>query len=218
MADEVMRKEGAEGVEASKMQDIQHEEEGEEAGEKAISDRRLVIHERGTEEESEGDEEEEFVFGGEDSEEGLLKGWFAVARYYSSHSFPVKVLFTDLFRIWGDGTARDVGNNIYLLELSTENSLDFAIRGGPWSFRGDAVIMVRYDGLTKLSEVSIESIPLWIRIHDIPVAIMTTAFVTALGAKVGRVMEVGETVKDFNRVCVDFALSDALIPHVRIKL
>jgi hypothetical protein len=32
------------------------------------------------------------------------------------------------------------------------------------------------------------------------------------------VMEVGETVKDFNRVCVDFALSDALIPHVRIKL
>jgi hypothetical protein len=52
MADEVMRKEGAEDVEASKMQDTQHEEEGEEAGEKAISDRRLVIHERGTEEES----------------------------------------------------------------------------------------------------------------------------------------------------------------------
>jgi hypothetical protein len=47
---------------------------------------------------------------------------------------------------------------------------------------------------------------------------MTTAFVTALGAKVGRVMEVGETVKDFNRVRVDFALSDALMPHVRIKV
>jgi ABC-type transporter Mla subunit MlaD len=41
---------------------------------------------------------------------------------------------------------------------------------------------------------------------------MTTAFVPALGAKVGRVMEVGETVKDFNRVRVDFALSDALMP------
>jgi hypothetical protein len=52
MADEVMRKEGAEGVEASKMQDTQHEEEGEEVWEKVISDRRLVIHERGTEEES----------------------------------------------------------------------------------------------------------------------------------------------------------------------
>jgi hypothetical protein len=52
MADDVMRKESAEGVEASKMQDTQHEEESEEAGEKAISDRRLVIHERGTEEES----------------------------------------------------------------------------------------------------------------------------------------------------------------------
>jgi hypothetical protein len=49
MADEVMRKEGVEGVEASKMQDTEHEEEGEEAGEKVIGDRRLVIHERGTE-------------------------------------------------------------------------------------------------------------------------------------------------------------------------
>jgi hypothetical protein len=67
--------------------------------------------------------------------------------------------------------------------------------------------MVRYDGLTKLSEVAIESIPLWIRIYDIPVAMMTTAFVTALREKVGCVMEVGETVKDFNRVRVDFALT-----------
>jgi hypothetical protein len=99
---------------------------------------------------------------------------------------PIKVLFSDLFRIWGDGTIRDFGDNRYLLEFSSVDVLSFVIRGGPWSFKGDAIIMVQYDGLTKLSEVVIESIPLWIRIYDIVVAMMTTAFVTALGTKVGR--------------------------------
>jgi hypothetical protein len=212
--------EGEEGKKESELQASAHEAAGEVAGERrTVSDRRLVIHDRGegAEEESEGDDEEEFVFGEDDSEEGLLRGWFAVARYYSAHSFPVKVLFSDLFSIWGDGTARDLGSNKYLLEFSSDKSLSFAIRGGPWSFRGDAVILVQYDGLTKLSEVTIESIPLWIRIYDIPVSMMTKAFVTVLG-EVGRVMEVGDAVRDFKRVRVDFDLSKALMPHVSIKV
>jgi hypothetical protein len=127
-------------------------------------------------------------------------------------------LFDDLFQLWGDGTARDLGNNRYLVEFTAERSLNFALRGGPWTFKGDAIIMVRYDGLDRISEVVIESIPLWIRIYDIPVAMLTPAFVTALGAKVGRVLEVGQAVKDFQRVCVDFALADALVPTVKIRV
>jgi hypothetical protein len=155
--------------------------------EEEVGDRRLVLHGKGVEEEDpEEGEEEEFVFDEEKPEEGLLNGWFVVSRYYSSHMLPIKVLFSDLFSIWGDGTTRDFGDNRYLLEFSSVDVLSFVIRGGPWSFKGDAIIMVQYDGLTKLSEVVIESIPLWIRIYDIVVAMMTTAFVTALGTKVGR--------------------------------
>jgi hypothetical protein len=44
-------------------------------------------------------EEEEFVFDEEAPEEGLLMGWFAVARFYSGHNLPVKVIFSDLIRI-----------------------------------------------------------------------------------------------------------------------
>uniref|UniRef100_K3Y1S3 Uncharacterized protein n=1 Tax=Setaria italica TaxID=4555 RepID=K3Y1S3_SETIT len=69
----------------------------------------------------------------------------------------------------------------------------------------------------RLFEVVIELIPLLIRIYDISMGMMTTGFVTALGAKVGRVLEVGEAVlevgeavKDFKRVRVDFALEDSL--------
>ncbi|KAF8680644.1 hypothetical protein HU200_045674 [Digitaria exilis] len=56
-------------------------------------------------------------------------------------------------------------------------------------------------GDNRLSEIVIDSIPLWIRIYDMPVAMMKKeSFVSALGAKVGRVMEIGEEVKDFKRV------------------
>jgi hypothetical protein len=46
------------------------------------------------------------------------------------------------------------------------------------------VITVLYDGLSKLSEVVIESISLWVRIYDVPVAMVTNAFVKALGSKI----------------------------------
>jgi hypothetical protein len=111
-------------------------------------------------------------------------GWFALARYYSSRSFPAKTLFVDLFNVWGE-SARALGDNRYLLEFETENCLNFVLRGGPWTFRGDVVIVVFYDGLARVLTVPIETISLWIRIYNIPITMLTAAFVSALGAKVG---------------------------------
>jgi hypothetical protein len=162
--------------------------------------------------------EDEFVFEDEDPVVGMRVGWFALARYYSSRTFPSKTLFADLFNVWGEGSARALGDNRYLLEFETENCLNFVLRGGPWTFRGAVVIVVFYDGLARCSTVPIETISLWIRIYDIPIAMLTAAFVSALGAKVGRVLEVGEAVKDFQRVHVEFALSDPLKKSVSIKV
>jgi hypothetical protein len=121
------------GDEANKVQDEAQREAGKEAVQ--VEDRRLMVLGARAEEEQEGDDEEEFVFDEADPEDGLRKGWFAVARYYSGQSFPVKVLFSDLFRIWGDGTARELGSNRYLLEFSTEDSLNFVLRGGPGALK-----------------------------------------------------------------------------------
>jgi hypothetical protein len=111
-----------ETVGADKLKAIQEETGDEETN----TDRRLVIHDGPVEGNQEGDEEE-FVFDEGAPEEGLLMGWFTVARYYSGHNLPVKVIFSDLFRIWGDGMARDLGSNRYLLEFSTENTLNFVL-------------------------------------------------------------------------------------------
>jgi hypothetical protein len=114
-------------------------------------DRRFVVHPQVAIPEPEEDADEEFVFEDESPQGGMQVGWLALARYYSSRNFPAKVLFADLFRIWGEGTARALGNNRFLLEFGSKKCLNFVLRGGPWTFRGDAVIVVHYDGLTRLS-------------------------------------------------------------------
>jgi hypothetical protein len=120
-----------------------------------------------------------------------------MARYYSRRNVSTKMLFADLFKIWGEGTSRALSDNRYLMEFETDKCLTFVLRGGPWKFKGDALIFVRYNGLAKCSEVAIESIPLWNRIYDIHIAMMATSFAPSLGTKVERVLEVGETVMDF---------------------
>lgn len=171
------------------------------------------------------EEEVEYAFEDEAPEEGTKKRCFAVVRYYFGRISKPKIVFSELCIFWGDVTRGIFGENRYLLEFPLETSLNFVLKGGPLNFKGDALIVVPYDGITRLFEVVIELIPLLIRIYDISMGMMTTGFVTALGAKVGRVLEVGEAVlevgeavKDFKRVRVDFALEDSLKYSVQIRV
>lgn len=110
-------------------------------------------------------------------------------------------------------------DNRFLVEFDSEWLCKKAIHGGPWTFRGDAVIFVVYDGLKRFLEVIIDSISMWIRIYDIPVAMMASeSFVRSLGAKVGKVLEVGEARMDYKRVKVEFPLAKALVPVVTRKV
>jgi hypothetical protein len=166
-----------------------------------------------------GEDEQEYDFA-EEEDEGAVQmvRWLAIARFYSSHISNAKIMFDELSNAWGDVSARVIGVNRYLLEFLSERALCSVLDRGPWTFKGDALIVVRYDGLARMSEIVINSIPLWIRIFDIPVAMLTHDFVNALGAKVGTVLEVGEAVKDFQRVRVDFALANPLAASVRIRV
>lgn len=89
-----------------------------------------------------------------------------------------------------------------------------AIYGGPWTFRGDVIIFVPYDGLKHFSEVVIESIALWVRIYDILIIMLSEKFVRALGAKIGEMIEVGEERMDYKRVKIDFPLAKVLVAKV----
>lgn len=221
MLQHMVRKEGEEGVDGEVAGSLRQDAEEVQVSPKEENlDRRLMVvgAEGGDDQE---EDEEEYAF--EDDEEAALAPakWMAIARYYSGQEFKTWVLFNELSKAWGralEVPVRELRDNRFLVEFDSEWLWKKAVFGGPWTFRGDAVIFVPYDGLKRFSEVEIESIGLWIRIYDIPVKMMTDRFVRALGAKVGKVLEVGEARMDYKRVKVDFALAKAIVPVVRMNV
>ena len=56
---------------------------------------------------------------------------------------------------------------------------------GPWNFRGDAVLLAPYDGISKPSTIILETIDIWIEIHDVPD--LYAYIIQPMAAKVGEV-------------------------------
>jgi len=113
---------------------------------------------------------------------------------------------------------RELGNNRFLVEFDSEKLWSRVIGGGPWKHKRDAVIFVPYDGVCRFSDVVIDSIALWIRIYDIPETMITEGFARALGAKLGKVLEVGQAIQNYKRVKVDFPLEKAIQYTVEQKV
>lgn len=42
------------------------------------------------------------------------------------------------------------------------------MEGGPWTFRGNPVLLAPYDGFSKPSSIDLHNFRIWIQIHDLP--------------------------------------------------
>jgi hypothetical protein len=89
-----------------------------------------------------------------------------IAIYYSRKSFNPKILFSDMIHAWGiqKMVAVDkLGDYIFKVEFMREEE-ERVIGGGPWRHKGDAVIVVHYDGLAQPLEIKIQDIGLRARL------------------------------------------------------
>ncbi|RLN39814.1 hypothetical protein C2845_PM01G25630 [Panicum miliaceum] len=158
-----------------------------------------------------GEEEEEFDF--DPSEHAQAEGprWFAMARFYSSHS--MRGLFDEMgvaWRLVEPIPVRKLEDNRFILEFPSEETLNFVINGGPWRHKGDALIVVAYDGVSRPSEV---------QFYDVPATLMSHAFTEVLAKKVSRkVLEVWGPIKNFLRARVAFPLDEPIKPVVEAKV
>jgi hypothetical protein len=79
----------------------------------------------------------------------------------------------------------------FKLEFNNEDGKRRVLEGGPRRHKGDALIVVHYYGLTRLSEVRIDSIALWARLCDLPSVMMKETFARQLGGggQIGRLIK-----------------------------
>jgi hypothetical protein len=74
-------------------------------------------------------------------------------------------------------------DNLFVFQFACLGDWEKVMNGGPWVFRGKSVLLAPYDGFTKPSTIDLNSLLMWIQIHDLPVGYKD--LVKSLASKVG---------------------------------
>jgi hypothetical protein len=104
-----------------------------------------------------------------------------------------EVIKTPLIRAWqtnGRVSFKSVGINTFLIEFEKEWEKDRVMEGRPWTFDGDLVALVDFDGLTPPAELEFDKAAFWVRMYDLPLACMSEEMGVRIGSSVGKVEEV----------------------------
>jgi hypothetical protein len=149
-----------------------------------------------------------------------------LARFYSLRNPNQTALFEDMSRAWrlrSDMTHKSLRDNLFIITFSTEGDYKFVLQGGPWLHKGDALLVAAFDGLTCPSKIPLETVPIWIRIYDLPLVLMTKARGQLYGSRFGCVREVdveedGRNRHDFFRIRVDLPVKKPPKPKIAIKM
>jgi hypothetical protein len=98
----------------------------------------------------EDDEEDMLELDLDEEEAELSSKHMAIAVFYSRKSYNPRYLFSDMMAAWGVPkmvAVENMGDYMFKLEFAKGGEKIKALEGGPWRHKGDALIVVHYDGL-----------------------------------------------------------------------
>ena len=124
--------------------------------------------------------------------------WMAVCRVHISKPYSQYWFFKNMRSAWDlahEVKFRPLEENRYTLQFFCLGDWERVMNDGPWNFRGNAVILEPYDGITKPTLVNLDYINIWVQIHDVPD--LYAHLVTPLAAKVGELLFTETITHDF---------------------
>lgn len=173
------------------------------------------------------DEEEDAVeIEIEENEVQKAGQWTILARFYSLKFPNQSALFEDMRRAWrlrAEMSYKSLKDNLFIVSFNAEGDYNFVLQGDPWLHRGDALLVAEFNGLLNPSMVNLDTVPIWVRIYDLPLVMMNRARGELYGSKMGKVREVdvqedGCNKHDFFRIRVDLPVNRPLRRMLAIKI
>jgi hypothetical protein len=98
--------------------------------------------------------------------------WLAVGKVHTESDFSHFWFFKNMRAAWGlakDVKIKVIEDNLFVFQFACLGDWEKVMEGGPWVFRGKSVLMAPYDGFTKPSTIKLDTLLMWIQIHDLPV-------------------------------------------------
>ena len=84
----------------------------------------------------------------------------------------------------------EVGPNLFQFQFQSKFDMDQIIRGGPWSFDNQLLLLKRWKKGMTVGNIQMDSTSLWVQIWDAPFDMISTQVVREVGSRLGMVEEV----------------------------
>ena len=116
-----------------------------------------------------------------------------IGKFLTCKPFNRKVAKNTLQRAWGfdkELQISEVGNNLFQFKFQLEYELERILRGGPWSFDNQLLMLTRWKTGMSANNVVLEHASLWVQIWRVPFNMMSPSVVREVGNKMGMVENV----------------------------
>ncbi|KAL4283624.1 hypothetical protein GQ457_16G014760 [Hibiscus cannabinus] len=116
-------------------------------------------------------------------EERWVVGKLVSPRIVDGH-----LLIRIYFSVWKNQPleeATSLGPNMFLFKFKREEDKDFFLGRCPWTVDGELLALKPFDKLLSPKDYDFHPLPIWIRIYDVPLGLMSSKVGEAVGNKFG---------------------------------
>ncbi|XP_075663260.1 uncharacterized protein LOC142632812 [Castanea sativa] len=116
-----------------------------------------------------------------------------IGKFLTCKPFNRKAAKNTLWRAWGLDKGlqiSEVGINLFQFKFQAEYDLEQILRGGPWTFDNQLLMLTRWRSGISANNVVLEHASLWVQIWGVSFDMMSPNVVTKVGNKMGVVEDV----------------------------
>jgi hypothetical protein len=120
--------------------------------------------------------------------------WKLLARYRANFEPSTYTMFKhfteEVWRLQTGIKYSEWGKNYYTITLFSDGDYDFIMRGGPWIFQRNALLVKDFAVVSRPSEAVMDAVPVWVRFYDVPWEKQNKVWGMRYGNGLGKAVEV----------------------------
>ncbi|XP_075644994.1 uncharacterized protein LOC142615982 [Castanea sativa] len=116
-----------------------------------------------------------------------------IGKFLTCKSFNKLAVKNTVRRAWGlDESLQilEVGLNLFQFKFQYELEMDRVLRGGPWSFDNQLLLLQRWKKGMNVGNIQMEKASLWVQIWGAPFDMISPQVAKEVGSRLGEVEEV----------------------------